>query len=136
MTTTATRTQPGPPVGDEPGERGRTAIAKRVVERIAAHAVTEVDGVGGAPRRRLGGTTVDGADLDQDATASAKVNDTSATLYLRLSVAYPASVAGVTEAARSHLRRRVTELTGLTVPRVDITVTALPDPARSTGRVH
>jgi uncharacterized alkaline shock family protein YloU len=42
-----------------------------------------------------------------------------------LSVAYPASVSRTTENARSHLMRRVEELTGLAVSRVDIVVTAL-----------
>ena len=34
-------------------ERG-TTVAERVVERLAAHAATEVDGVSGSARRVLG----------------------------------------------------------------------------------
>ncbi|QFU88252.1 Asp23/Gls24 family envelope stress response protein [Amycolatopsis sp. YIM 10] len=102
------------------GERGTLTIEDRVVERIAAQAVTEVDGAG----------------EDRPAKVRARVTGESATLDVRLSISYPLSVASTTESARQHLRRRVGELAGVTVSRVDITVTALRSRAAGTGRVE
>jgi uncharacterized alkaline shock family protein YloU len=116
-------------------ERGVTTVAARTVERIAAHTLSEVDNVGGAERRMLG-IAVSSADPDGDATVSAVVNDLSVALTVRLSVTYPASVRATARAARAHLMARVAELTGLTVSRVDITVTALPGNATTVRRVR
>ncbi|AXG76645.1 Asp23/Gls24 family envelope stress response protein [Streptomyces paludis] len=139
MTTTMT-----PP---HAGERGVTTIAAHAVERLAAHAVTEVDGTGGAAG--AGGTGTSGATggsgtsvasgarkPGRAATVSARVKGGVASLDVRLSVVYPASVAGTTEAARAHLIERVGEFTGLTVSRVDITVTALHSDIADAGRVR
>ncbi|WP_439657609.1 DUF6286 domain-containing Asp23/Gls24 family envelope stress response protein [Lentzea sp. HUAS TT2] len=82
----------------ELGERGRLTISDGTVERIAARAVTEIDGVGCT------------------AEVTAKVSGGVATLHVRLSVSYPASVGRTTENARAHLMRRVEELAGLAVP--------------------
>ncbi|MFF5565255.1 Asp23/Gls24 family envelope stress response protein [Streptomyces sp. NPDC012623] len=139
-TTTATgapaRTAPGadlPPVRSPHDERGVTTITERAVERLAAHAVTEVEGVGGAGRRALAaGAGAPG----RDATVSARIKGATTSLDVRLSVGYPASVARTTEAARAHLTQRLGEFTGLTVSRVDITVTALRGDAADTGRVR
>jgi uncharacterized alkaline shock family protein YloU len=53
-----------------------------------------------------------------------------------LSATYPASVSRTTENARSHLMRRVQELTGLSVSRVDIAVTALHNDTTNVRRVR
>ncbi|OLR91837.1 Asp23/Gls24 family envelope stress response protein [Actinokineospora bangkokensis] len=119
----------------EPGERGALTVSGTVVERIAARAAREVDGVGGAAGRVLG-IAVGAEDLDNSAKVTAKVAGGTASLDVRLSVSYPASVARTTDAAREHLVRRVHELTGLDVSRVDITVTALLSGATTTRRVR
>ncbi|MEV7426501.1 Asp23/Gls24 family envelope stress response protein [Streptomyces sp. NPDC091212] len=142
MTTTMTATEAspqgapgaGPPAAPGPGERGVTTIAERAVERIAAHAVTEVEGVGGVGRRVLG-VAVGAGEPDGAAAVSARIKGATASLDVRLSVSYPASVARTTEAARAHLKERVGEFTGLTVSRVDITVTALHSAVADTRRV-
>ncbi|AXB43711.1 Asp23/Gls24 family envelope stress response protein [Amycolatopsis albispora] len=108
-------------------ERGTLTIEDRVIERIATRAVTELDGLGGTTR--LFGD-------DQAAKVSARVTGETAALDVRLSVEYPLSVASTTESARRHLRQRVGELAGLTVSRVDITVTALRPRAAETRRVR
>jgi uncharacterized alkaline shock family protein YloU len=107
--------------GDLPG---RTTMADRVVERTAATAITELADVGGAAHRLLG-DAAGGAAEERSAQVSATVDDTTASLHVRLSIAYPASVARTTHEVRAHLIRRLHELTGLVVTRVDITVTAL-----------
>ncbi|MFC4127757.1 Asp23/Gls24 family envelope stress response protein [Nocardia rhizosphaerae] len=86
---------------------GRTTVGERAVRRIAAAAAAEVDGV--VP----------------DVRVDAEVAGTSAGLRVRLPVRYPSPVARVAEQCRGHLIARVTELTGLAVPFVEIEVTAL-----------
>ncbi|WP_158879421.1 Asp23/Gls24 family envelope stress response protein [Amycolatopsis anabasis] len=97
-------------------ERGRTSIEPRVVERIAARAVTE--------------------ELRRPARVRARLEGDAATLDVKLTVGYPDSVAEATERTRAHLVRRTGELTGFTVPRVDIVVTGLDAGDRRTRRVR
>ncbi len=125
VTTTATTPTPGRHAAPEStGERGSLSIAEVVVEKVAAAAAGEVDHVGGAARRVLGVPTGrEGG--DGPPRVSATVNGQLATLEVRMSVVYPASVRAVTEATRAHLRDRVEALTELTVSRVDISVAAL-----------
>lgn len=103
---------------------GRTTLADRAVERTATQAITEIADVGGAARRLLG-DAISGPAEERSAQVSATVDDTTASLHVRLSIAYPASVARTTHQVRAHLIQRLHELTGLVVTRVDITVTAL-----------
>ena len=137
-------------------ERGVLTISEQAVERLAACAVLEVDDVGGAggrglrgPRRGAGrgptaqggargvlGVSLSGEDLDHSAKVSARVGDETVTLDVRISIVYPASVARTTEKAREHLVERVEALTGLTVTRVDLTVTALHTTAGQVRRVE
>lgn len=103
---------------------GRTTLADRAVERTATQAITEITDVGGTAHRMLG-DTLSGPVDERSAQVRATVDDTTASLQVRLSIAYPASVARTTQQVRSHLIQRLHELTGLVVTRVDITVTAL-----------
>lgn len=99
----------GPPATELPGA---TTIDERVVRRIAARAATEVAGV------------------EPDVRVRAEVVGTGATLHVRLPVSYPSPVARVTDECRAHLIARTEALTGLTVPRVDIEVSAMvPEPS-------
>lgn len=115
-------------------QRGRTTVDPQVVARIAAHALTEVDGVGGAARTMLG-IAVGASAPDRDARVSARVAGGEVALSVRMSVAYPASVRAATRRTREHLTERVGGLTGLTVSTVDITVTELYRDAAPTRRV-
>ncbi|MFJ1768477.1 Asp23/Gls24 family envelope stress response protein [Amycolatopsis sp. NPDC088138] len=117
------------------GERGALTISDSAVERITARAVTEVAGIGGAATRVLG-VAVGGETPDRGAKVTATVTAGTAALAVRLSIGYPQPVRETTEAARNHLTRRVGELTGLTVERVDITVTALHTDTAETRRVQ
>ncbi|MEU8639461.1 Asp23/Gls24 family envelope stress response protein [Amycolatopsis sp. NPDC048633] len=99
-------------------ERGRLKISDRTLERIAARAATEIDGISDA------------------AKASAKVDGDTAVLDVRVSISYPLSVRRTTENVRRHLMQRVGDLTGLTVSRVNLTVTALHGAAADTRRVQ
>jgi uncharacterized alkaline shock family protein YloU len=117
-----------------PGEdRGSLTITERVVEKLAAHAIGEVDEVGGAAHRLLGVPT-SREDPGQAPQVRAALHGRVCMLQVRLSVRYPASAARVTEQVRAHLIERLDELGGLQVRGVDITVTALHHP-RPPGRV-
>ncbi|WP_116050161.1 Asp23/Gls24 family envelope stress response protein [Amycolatopsis palatopharyngis] len=139
MTTLETeiRPQPSSPSVEESQDtdRGRTTLEERAVERIAARAVSEVDGIGGSAPRVLG-VAVGADEPDRTARVTARLDGDTATLEVRLSVAYPASVAATTERARSHLIRRTEELTGLRISKVDILVTALHGAVADTRRVR
>lgn len=108
-------------------QRGRTTVDPQVVARIAAHALTEVDGVGGAARAipAMLGIAAGASAPDRDARVSARVAGGEVALSVRMSVAYPASVRAATRRTREHLSERVAGLTGLRVSTVDITVTEL-----------
>ena len=107
-----------------PGQRGRTAVADRVVAQIATRAVAEVGQAGGAGRPLIG--LMLGRQADEGpARATARVNGNLAMIEMRLSLAYPAPVRSLTREVRRHVMERVTSLTGLEVRHVDIEVARL-----------
>ncbi|MFJ8963290.1 Asp23/Gls24 family envelope stress response protein [Lentzea sp. NPDC102401] len=114
----------GPREVADASERGALWISEEVVARVAGHAVREVDGVGGADGQVLG-VSLGGKTPAPAAKVSAHVAGDTATLTVRLSLTYPAPVARTVQRVREHVVRRVGELTGLSVTRVDIVVTAL-----------
>jgi uncharacterized alkaline shock family protein YloU len=105
-------------------ERGTTAIADRVVEKIAVRAVAESEGAGGAGRRVLG-MPVSRSDLDKRARVRADIDGDLVTLGVALSVAYPMPAREVTAQVRRQVMERVSTLTGLDVREVDIDITRL-----------
>ncbi|GAA1672210.1 hypothetical protein GCM10009765_21990 [Fodinicola feengrottensis] len=134
MTTTAVLSPPRLSADFDQPAPGTTTIANRTVERIAGHAITELDGVGGSARRVLG-VALGNENLDASANVAATVTGNSVVLTVQLSVSYPQSVTRTSEDARTHLMRRIHDFTGLAVSRVDITVTALHSGAPSNRRV-
>jgi len=132
VTTAYTPAQVNP---NDPGVRGSLTISDLVVERIAAHAALEVDGIGGSALRVLG-VTVGAEEAERDVRVIARITGAVVALDVRLSITYPAPVGSTTEATRTHLTRRVHDMTGLSVSKVDITVTALHCTMVATGRVR
>ena len=116
-------------------ERGTTTIADRVVERIAAQAVAEVDNATGAARSLLG-VTLGSTTAETAARVSARVDGPTATVEVSMTVIYPASVRDVTRQVRRHLTERVRELTGVDVAQVDIDVTGMSIERPNTPRVR
>ncbi|MEU8269066.1 Asp23/Gls24 family envelope stress response protein [Sphaerisporangium sp. NPDC049002] len=114
-----------------PEARGRTDISDRVLERIAAHAVSEVDQVGGAAAPRPLGRATPGAAPRVSAHADGRL----AIVRVRMSVTYPAPIRQVVHRVRDHVAARVHELTGLDARQVDIDVTRLVHPAEEGRRV-
>jgi uncharacterized alkaline shock family protein YloU len=113
-------------------ELGTISIADDVVSKIAARAAAENPDAGAAAVRMMGRTVpgaghlgLRGTDLAGLPKTSVDVDGSKAFLTLELSVRWPASVPTVTEQVRSHLRRRVSDLTGLCVEEVHIVVADL-----------
>jgi uncharacterized alkaline shock family protein YloU len=142
--TTSTAVQPVV-TGSGPGrnELGMISINDRVVEKTAARAAIEIPDAGAAASRFLGrsmaGASALGArqtSLDALPKASADVDGSLVNLDLSISVRWPASVPEVSSAVRENVSRRVSELTGLTVSEVTISVTALVTQLPAPPRVH
>ncbi len=122
---------------------GMISINDQVVEKMAARAAAEIPDAGAAAPRVLGRSVTGAAALGVRTTsltalpkASADVDGSTVVLDLLISVRWPASVPEVTSAVRERVRSRVSELAGLTVAEVSISVTdlatGLPGPARLT----
>jgi uncharacterized alkaline shock family protein YloU len=108
----------------DPGSRGTTRIADKVVERIASRAVAEIDDATGAPRVVLGqslGSTTE----DTSARVSAQVDGDLVTVDVAMAVRWPAPILDVTRQVRERVATRVSELCGLSVLEVDIDVATL-----------
>jgi uncharacterized alkaline shock family protein YloU len=124
------QTAPGFPPGRT--ELGVISVSDSAVQDIAARSAAEIPDAGGAAPRVLGRAVTGPSALGGRPTsltarpkARARVDGSIVTLDLSISVRWPASVPEVTSAVREHVRGRVTELTGLTVAEISISVTAL-----------
>jgi uncharacterized alkaline shock family protein YloU len=115
----------------EPAERGNTTLADKVVEKIAAHAATEVEHASGL-RRHVAGRELG----TRSVRASATLDGHVAVLRLELAVDYPTPVKTVTRTVRAHVARTVEQLCGLRVDHLDITVAALRRPDTERSRVQ
>ena len=124
-------------------ELGMISINDRVVEKMAARAAIEIPDAGAAASRFLGRSMAGASALGARQTsltalpkASADVDGSLVNLDLSISVRWPASVPEVSSAVRENVRRRVSELAGLTVSEVAISVTALVTELPAPPRVH
>lgn len=108
---------------EEPRRRGRLVLPERVIEKIAGQAASEVAEAAG----RSGGVLGIGAAADSSARPRVEVDlsAVSADLSIKVGIAYPGSIRAATQQLRDHVTRRVEELTGVDVRRVDIDVTFL-----------
>lgn len=119
----------------DPGERGSLTVADRVVERVAGHAVTRVDGASAAPRRVLG-VAVGAARESREASVDARVDGHMATVEASVAIGWPASVPTVADQLRQQVRADVERITGVRVAHVDIDVVSLSAPASRRRRVQ
>ena len=115
-------TKVGPTV--DAAVRGRTTIATRVVEKVAAQAAIEVDSATGPPRR-LFGAILGPPRADARARASAKIDETRVTLTMSIGVQYPEPVREVAARVRRNVTARIAQYCGMQVLHIDVTVPAL-----------
>jgi len=114
--------------------RGGLQIGDRVVEKIAARAVSEVEYATGVSRQLLG---LGRGRSRTTARVLASVDGDIATLQVTMTVLWPASVPEVTQRVREHVASRLAEFASLRTAEVDIEVAALstsygPRPRRVT----
>lgn len=113
-----------------PAERGRTSIADKVIDRVAAAASSEVDQVLSARSGwgRLVGRSLPGA--------HAVVAGRTCKISVDVAVPWTAPLPSVAAQVRDHVANRVQTLTGLTVTRVDVTVADVVQAADDAPRVR
>lgn len=112
--------------------RGETIIAPAAVEKIAARAASEVDGVGGVVQTGL--QRLLPWKVGSPAQAAAEVGAETVTVDLTVNVVYPQPVAVVTNRVRAQVIQRLSELCGLRATDVNISVPALVTPPRGARR--
>ncbi|MFF7974358.1 Asp23/Gls24 family envelope stress response protein [Streptomyces sp. NPDC007905] len=114
-----------------PAERGATVIPDRVVARITARvARTALAQRVAVPRRGH-----PGAVAPPDASAATRGGSTR--LHLALDLPYPTDIPDVTLGLQRDVAERVTELTGLPVTEVTVTIRRLvPKAGSARGRVQ
>ncbi|MFH9980632.1 hypothetical protein ACH4ND_15515 [Streptomyces sp. NPDC017179] len=109
------------PAGLQPGERGATTIADRVVAKIAARAAREA----------LGALPPDAAPPD----ATVVVRHDAARVRIVLDLPYPSDIGACCGAVRRRVVERVGALVGMQVPEVTVRVERLhPAPAYGTAQ--
>lgn len=138
MTAAMTTDQAEPrsqPVPGDPSERGSLSVADRIVERVAGHAVSQVEAAMAAPRRVLG-VNVGVARPQESAHVHARVYGEVATVEATIAVHWPASVRSVSDAVRDRVREDVARITGVRVEQVDIEVVSMSVPAAAPRRVR
>lgn len=105
----------------EPGERGATRIADRVVAKIASQAAREA--LREAPSQEF--AAVADAVLPHAVVA---VRESVARVRVAIELGYPSDIGAQCGAVRRHVVDRVSELAGMEVPEVAVTVERLHSP--------
>ena len=107
-------------------ERGETVLARRVLEKTASQVARDETFAGGSSGGFLGiGAR---ADLSARPDASVELAGNVASLRVTVGLPYPIPLRQATEELRRRIAERVTELTGVQVRQVDITVSWLRPP--------
>ncbi|MCY0941946.1 hypothetical protein [Streptomyces antarcticus] len=102
--------------GVDPGDRGATRIADRVVAKIAAQAARE------ALAARPGGPAAGHRSGAAAPHATVTVHHDIARVRISLELDYPSDLAAQCAAVRSQVARRVEECAAMSVPEVDIDI--------------
>lgn len=113
-----------PALSTDPGERGSLHIADRVVERVAAYAVTLVAGAGAAPRRVLG-VDVGEREAGDRPNVTAQVDGDTAAVTASIAVRWPLPVRDVVAEIRRRVRTEVARTTDVQVDHVDVEVVSM-----------
>lgn len=112
---------------DEPRTRGTLTLSDAVVEKIASQVVDEVSDTYSTSRGLLGWRDRGG---HARPSVDVELHGGFADLRIRVGLAYPVSLRTAADTIRERVQRRVTELTGVQVRRVDVRIDGLrPAPA-------
>ncbi|MEB7502853.1 Asp23/Gls24 family envelope stress response protein [Arthrobacter koreensis] len=130
MTTTAAGTSRRPRRAVE--DRGSTSMSRKVLEKIASQVALDETEAGGTS----GGFMGIGARADFSARpeASVELAGNIASLRVKVGMPYPVPLRQATHELRERIAGRVTELTGVQVRQVDITLAWLRPRPVSSGR--
>ncbi len=122
-----------PPDAAAPHTRGKLTISEQAIGKIAAQSASEVASAGG----RSGGLLGIGqhSDLSARPKVEVELRETTANLFIAVSVPWGRSIRQTTQQVRERVSRRVQELTGVVVHRVDVDVATvvLTDPTQDEG---
>ena len=108
--------------GSEHDGRGKLRIDPRVVQKLAARAANEVDGVSRASAGPVGRA------IHHPVHPSTPQEQLAIDLALTVSIRYPLSLRAVVERLATHVSQRVEQLTGRPVRRVSVSVQELGGP--------
>ncbi|WP_207208657.1 Asp23/Gls24 family envelope stress response protein [Nocardioides oleivorans] len=111
-------------------DRGRTVIADKVVERVASIATSEIEAV---IDTRTGWTKLVRKGLPH---AEAVVAGGTSRITVEVAATWPTPLAQVAAQVREHVSRQVSDITGVTVTRVDVTVADVVHLEATEARVH
>lgn len=114
--------------GGPRAQRGSLTVAAGVVEKIAAAAAHRVRGVRPVSPGVVGRVLRSGEEVQ----VSARVLGTTATVTLKVGVAYPGPVRQVCREVRAEVARQLSDLAGVELGTLDVEVVELPS-ARSVG---
>lgn len=115
-------------------DRGSTSMSRKVLEKIASQVARDETEAGGSSGGFLGiGTR---ADFSARPDASVELAGNIASLRVRVGLPYPVPLRRATNELRQRIAGRVTELTGVQVRQVDVTVAWLRPRPASSGRRH
>ncbi|WP_342023392.1 Asp23/Gls24 family envelope stress response protein [Arthrobacter citreus] len=125
-----------PPAGRRPlrdvGDRGATALSRKVLEKIAGQVAKDETFAGGSS----GGFLGIGAQPDVSARPKTDVElaGNIASLRIEVGLPYPVPIRQAADQLRDRISHRITELTGVEVRQVDVSVSWLwpgtPDDGR------
>lgn len=118
-----------PPAGSD---RGSTVIARKVLEKIAGQIAKDETFAGGSSGGFLGiGAR---ADLSARPQAHVELAGNIASLKVDVGLPYPVPLRQATDQLRDRISSRVTDLTGVEVRQVDVTVSWLRPKESANGR--
>ncbi|WAP52107.1 Asp23/Gls24 family envelope stress response protein [Arthrobacter sp. ATA002] len=116
----------------EVGERGATVLSRKVLEKIAGQVVKDETFAGGSS----GGFLGIGArgDLSARPRTEVELAGNVASLKVQVGLPYPVPLRQAADALRGRMSDRITELTGVEVRQVDVTVSWLMPDRSDDGR--
>lgn len=126
----------GPPAGRQPwpeiGARGTTVLSRKVVEKMAGQIAKDETFAGGSSGGFLGiGAR---ADVSARPRADVELAGNLASLKVEVGLPYPVPLRRAADQLRDRISGRLTELTGVEVRQVDVTVSWLWPDAPADGR--